>query len=308
MAFFSSGPHALIGLDVSFQTLRVVQLRKIKAIWKVYEMAFKRFTEDIFSDCKITNWQVLGAILNEFVQELNLKGQKVAVHIPAHLVRMQRIKLPKEMRGADIEAEIYAQVQRDLPGRQETLSIDYKVMKTEETESEIFFVAARQGYLSEFIMCVNGAGLQTKIVDVDIFALRRAIFFSLAEENYHREHIVLYVVDDAATLVAFSDETITFLKHWEIYSSPEFLQEFNNHLQICLSTIGPINRLIICAEKHLSSLVEAYLDNRFIIDYPMPFYHGKLLLADAIDESFAIEHSQAFLVALGLSMRECPKW
>ena len=135
----------------------------------------KALPSGIFTEEKITDWQKLNFCLAELVSEHRLNGMAAAISVPSTLVRMQTIHLPAGLSDADVEAEIYLHLQRDLPGMKDELHLDFTVLPQQAGFNDIFFVAIRNEYNSQYIDCVQTAGLKVKIVDVDVLALERSL-------------------------------------------------------------------------------------------------------------------------------------
>lgn len=305
MSFFSFLSPSLIGIDIEPSLLKLIQLKKRRRGWIVEQMVYQALPDDIFVEYKIKDWTKLCMILTDIVQALGLKGSLAAIHLPSHLVRMHSIRLAKSLLAADIEAEIYTHVQKELPGINEGLCIDYTEMAQHEAHSEVFFAAAKEAYLSQYIDCINTAGFITKIVDVDIYALKRSICFAKGFINQSLIQVVLYATADVATLFAFNADDILFHQQWDLVSQ-EFTVSFKNHLQICLAKVNAIDQFVICIGKLYADILLDECFKNLPIYHPKPF--NKLSLGPDVNAAWVMEHAQEFFIALGLAMREVPRW
>lgn len=175
MAFYPFLQPLLLGLDIQAGGIFFVKLKRKGQAYHLERSGKMTIDGSIFSEDRVINWEYLGIQLTDFVLKHGLNGLKTAISVPSSLVRMQVIELPEGLTEAAMEAEIYLQLQRDLPGMRDVLHIDYTVLSRRAGVGEVLFAAVRQGYLSQFIDCVDAAGLRVKKVDVDVLALKRAI-------------------------------------------------------------------------------------------------------------------------------------
>jgi Tfp pilus assembly PilM family ATPase len=248
------------------------------------------------------HWDVVRSYLTEFVMEQRLNGEEVAICLPAHLVRMQRISLPIGLSEAEIAMEIRLLLQRDLPGMKETLCIDFKILSQNKDEIDIFFVAMREEHLLQYVECAEAAGLRVKVVDVDVFAITRAVSGDLPLLRMKERHALVYFIDNSVTLVGFDAEIILFHQYWELTEAEDFSIQLNHYLQLNLSVYPPsgrMNLLIYGVNGNLS-----LSNNESIVIHPIdPF--AKMIWNK--DKKPAIELSY-YLLAYGLAMRQRPLW
>src|SRR3990167_2044328 len=216
MHLFSYFPLSFIGLDISPQGCNMVRIKKNRHHFLIEQVATTSVPPALFAEGKISRWDLLNTLLTEFVQTFGLTGMATAIHLPANLVKMQQMQLPRGLTSAAIETEIDGRLRRDLPGLAETLSIDYiESSSANSPYLDVFFVAARQQYLTQYLDCVNGAGLKVKIVDVDIYALKRCVetAFTLSQEEVQATWLI--TLNSAMLIMSFRQEII-FYQHWNL--------------------------------------------------------------------------------------------
>lgn len=301
----------MVGLDVQTDGIRFIQLKTIKHQFQVKQMAISPLPPGVFVEGKIKQWDILLEVLSELVLQQGIKNQSTIVSLPANLVRMQHIQVPTGLPVSHIEAEIYAQVGRDFPSMTDTLCIDF-IETPHKTVgySNIFFIVARQAYLGQYIHCVNAAGLRVKVVDIDIYAMMRAVSIVLTPMVYPNEaQALVYVMNNVASFIVFNHHDILFYQQWDTLIGLDFYAQLKSQIQIFFSTFAPIiiHRLAVCAAPHdltwLTPAVSTSWDGE--IYYPDPFATMKF---NAIDPVLWDKNKADFMIACGLAMREVPTW
>lgn len=181
MNLFSLHSPSMVGLDIQPHEVRLVQLKKNKHGFLVERVAKNQLPPTVFAEGKINHWEGLGHVLTELISTLGIKGLPAAINLPASLVRMQQLQLPSGLTQRQIHTEIHAQLQRELPGMVDLLAIDYVAFPSDNAAySDVLFAAARQEYIAQLGSCVSAAGLNVKIVDVDIYSLKRIVSYAIA--------------------------------------------------------------------------------------------------------------------------------
>src|SRR5579872_5203766 len=122
---FSRYLPPLIGLDIQPSALRFAQCRQTHQGYRVELTNSVDLPAGVFVDGKIHQWDVIGEALTAWVQKNNMAGVAAAIVLPGNRVRMQRLTLPAGLLQSAIEAEIYAILQKDFPGMNDALYMDY---------------------------------------------------------------------------------------------------------------------------------------------------------------------------------------
>jgi type IV pilus assembly protein PilM len=276
-----------IGLDIQVDAIRLLQLKKSRRQSEILHTAKLSLPQGLFSEGKINDWQLLTSLLAEQVENLGWQNLPTVIGLPAHLVRMQRLSLPAGLSAAEIEADIFLQLQQEMPGLSEPLAIDFSFLSAKEPDVlEVLYTAVREHYLAAYLQCLAVSGLNVKIVDVDCYALKRA----LTSENLP----ILHVKKHDSEFMVFDQHSLIFHQHWSAETSEENLLRLKDYWQIYAATFRehPLKQIILCVEE------VAY------------FAYEKILreLADCEIVSPALAMSCDFAVAFGLAQRELPAW
>ncbi|MFZ2314225.1 MAG: pilus assembly protein PilM [Gammaproteobacteria bacterium] len=263
----------LIGLDIQTDGLRLVERSFTQGIKK---LLYQPLPTQLYQDGRVADWQALGAILAKWVGSLRLSAQKTAFALPASVVRMQQMQLPVGLNASDIKAEITAQLQRDLPGLQEKLAIDFIISKANPSPSytTVFFAATKEAVLMPYVECINAAGLAVSIVDIDLYALKRTVCKTA------QSAMILQLTSVAAQLVIFKNEEVIF---HEQLGSHVLLRQW--------------------LENTLTSVQHLLVSNCHVVGPADLVRHTLKDLIDAEKWQIASSVTQGFEVAVGLTMR-----
>lgn len=306
LSFLSS---SRVGLDIKPHSIRIIQLKKTRRGFSVENYATVELPADTFIEDKINDWDAVHSVLAPLVQTWGIEGAPTVIALPANLVRAKRMTLPAALSAGEIEAEIYAHVQQELPGMPDTLTIDFVVAAEKNSgTAEVFVTMTREVYLSQYIHCVTEAGLQIKIVDVDIYALTRSVAYALQLPMQHDQVIALCQLESTTIdLCVFSSQEIIFHQQWEMTSQLDLCTQLKRGMQLCFAAYPhlKIHELALCSDDDAIS--------RFVMEewqlspvYPNPF--ARMALATQIDTEHFTSMTPYLLTACGLAMRELPRW
>jgi Tfp pilus assembly PilM family ATPase len=333
---FSSPP--LIGLDIQPGELRLIQMRKTRKTFVVEDASIIKLPETVFVDGKIKQWQELSLALRAGVEELACMNMAAAFSLPANLTRMQCLQVPVGISHAAIEEEIKVQVERDLPGLRDSLYIDFCISPSALAGyTNVFFVVTRQEYVSQYVDCLNATGLKVKIVDVDIFALKRILHFSsvkslIMKSNKHllinqavnqevnqivnqaikQEEITILICDinHILYLIVFTDYQIVFHQQWQAKKELELITKLKNQITTFLSESSSykISKLRVYADDLLIAEIKNEANANWSCEVDSLNDFSFIAWSQAVKEKIALKHRPSFLLACGAAMREVPKW
>ncbi|VVC76661.1 hypothetical protein AQUSIP_19850 [Aquicella siphonis] len=308
--FFTSPP--LIGIDIQSSAIRIAQLKKIAGGYLVEQAGAADLPEGVMTDDRVRDWSCITEVLSKLVHTYGLRGLAAAVSLPVSLVRMQYVALPCGMPQAAIESEIHAQVQKDFPGMRDALCVDFKIgPESSAGDPDVFFVAARREYVTQYMNAVNAAGLNLKIVDIDIHALERVLDMAAYGPGLNREaHAIVYVIREAVSLLIFWNDEILFHQHWARAEADENLAQLSSRIHLFHAAFpGKSISVLGCysPDGHLESRLCALQEKwKPQVRCLKPF--SRLLPGASLNEKWDQEYMTEFFVACGSAMREIPPW
>lgn len=298
---------SLVGLDIQPHAIRLVQLRKTNKSFLVEQADSVKMPDEAFSDGKIRNWDAIHLHVSALVKKMALTGMVTAINLPANQVRMQHMQVPYGLSDAAIAQEIKMQLEKDFPGLSDSLNIDFNVVTPKYAGySEVMFVVTREEYVSQYVACINAAGLKVKVVDVDVYALKRLFNFSSPKNNPEEIRAIICHINHGASLIIFAANEIIFHHQWHAETAIEFLAQLKSQIQIFLAAYRDknIRRLAIYSDdKSVTNIIrEADLFQDIEIEYPDP------LASLTLNQKVNSENIADFFLACGSAMREVPRW
>ncbi len=296
-------------MDVQPGEVRLVHLKRCKSNCTIEYAANRSLSEDVFGEGKIKSWDELQFVLIDMVQEGNLRGMAAAISLPANMVHMQHVEVPFNLPERQIPAEIVAQVQREFPGMTEELSADFILREPESKEyANLFYAAARKEYLMHYARCINSAGLQLKIADVDIYALQRIVVFNDTQTDKNTDAIIYLAANQILFILHQSDE-LFFHQRWNIPGN-DFSAEIKHKIQLFLAGLKQLNvdQIILCSDDARLINVADYLKQAWKVPVRILNAMSKFEYTFEDIATCVSEDSSQYLLAAGLSLYKVPVW
>jgi type IV pilus assembly protein PilM len=121
--------------------------------------------------------EAVGEAIRRAVKRSGAKSHEAAIAISGDAAITKVIQMPRGLRDAELEAQVEMQADQYIPFPMDEVSYDYEVIGPSEKDAEsidVLLVASRTDNVAQRRSAVVAAGLTTRIVDVEAFALENA--------------------------------------------------------------------------------------------------------------------------------------
>jgi type IV pilus assembly protein PilM len=125
----------------------------------------------------IVDADAVGQAIARAVRRAGVRTKDVAVAISGDAAITKVIQMPRNLNDTDLEAQVEMQADQYIPFPMDEVSYDFEVLGASEKDSEsmdVLLVASRSENVDQRRAAISAAGLNTRIVDVEAFALENA--------------------------------------------------------------------------------------------------------------------------------------
>src|ERR1700690_729978 len=125
----------------------------------------------------IVDPEAIGEAIRRAVKRSGAKATEVAIAISGDAAITKVIQMPRGLRDSELEAQVEMQADQYIPFPMDEVSYDFEGLGQSEKDAEsvdVLLVASRTDNVAQRRSAVLAAGLSTRIVDVEAFALENA--------------------------------------------------------------------------------------------------------------------------------------
>lgn len=177
---------------------------------------FVRHVDGLFSGGKVVNWQAFTQQLKSISDDYRLCGRPVSTCLSVTQTQLKALQVPALFSKQEAESEIMLQFMRGVSGQKYRLAVDFiDSGQLVDEYKKLYCVAAKEDYVRQYQHCFMNAGMKLDIVDIDVFALIRAVKFVGAEYLHGEQFCLLYVDGSSALLAGCGQEGLLFHEYWE---------------------------------------------------------------------------------------------
>lgn len=303
-------PTKWVGLDIKPQALRLIAARRIKDKLLIENVIYAPFQTDIYLGEKyIKRFDVLANLLAEQVQDQGLQGLPAIVYISAELVHMAHIELPIDLSIEALKTEIHHYLADDFIEQKDDITFDFSVLAHHDPQMvNVHFVVTRQSYIKQLTECIKMAELNLKVIDVDIYCLKRILPIH-ADSQRHLINACIYIHAGLMMIIFCNATEIIFNQHGAITTTAAGIALIEQAINCGLNSIKPYaiaNWYICCNENYQQFILEAALLESEIINW-INLQDIFTLTANADRQCFSKDEA-GFALACGALRRSIPSW
>lgn len=160
---------ASVGLSVHDDEIRLIKLKSTQQDIKIEDIGIEPLPAGAFAD---------GNRIKRLVNQTHTQHCPTAIALPHSEVIHKHIALPAGLTHWERSLEIAENLSHYFPGMQSELHYDHvRLGALNENQDDILLVAAKLAQINEHVSAAEQAGLVVKMVDVDIYALARAVLY-----------------------------------------------------------------------------------------------------------------------------------
>jgi Tfp pilus assembly PilM family ATPase len=306
MNFFQQfNVSTLAGLTLRQDRMSMIKVSHSQQKIKIEAFAVTNATEEWFVDGKINQKQNMLRAIRHLAKSANAEHCYVAIGLPVSQVIQKRIRLTAGLNDAEREADIIANLAHHLPGLNEALSFDYSCLAQYEREDEFLLVAARRELINTYNSIAIQANLKPRIIDIDIYALARTaalmqksgVFLDL--DILHGQLVLL----EKGEVLAIQQILINV-------DEDELIKQLKRGLQLFCSTLqcSQIEKILLTGKKEYFSKLNEVLSQKMGIELIKDSVFQFFDISEQINKEKLYEQEPELLAALGLTLREFPRW
>ena len=197
----------LLGLDITTSSVKLIELSQSGKRFRVESYAAEPTPPSSVNEKAIVDAKAVGEAIRRAVKRSGAKATDVAVAISGDAAITKIIQMPSSLSERDLEGQVEIQADQYIPFPMEEVAYDFEVLGASDKDSDsndVLLVASRTENVDQRRTAVSAAGLSTRVVDVEAFALENACKLMTHQMPDGGIDRVVAVVDFGASTTTFS--------------------------------------------------------------------------------------------------------
>ena len=184
MSWFDRGNSAVLGIDISTAAVKLLELSRSGARYKVESYSVAPLPQDAVVDKNIANVDVIADAIKKAVKQSGTRTKQACVAVAGSSVMTKVITVPGSLAEDEMEEQILVEADQYVPYSLDEVNLDFEVQGVSEDNPEmvnVLLAASRRENVEDRVEVLDKAGLKAMIVDVEAFSMENA-FTLLADQ------------------------------------------------------------------------------------------------------------------------------
>lgn len=177
-SLFRRQPAALVGLDISSSSVKLVELSGEPSGQLVLERcAMEPLERGWVTDGNIEKFDEVAEAVRRVIKKSGTRTKNVALALPASSVITRKIVLPAGLSEQELEVQVESEANQYIPFSLEEVSLDFCVVGPTANSAgdvDVLIAASRKDKVQDRQGVAEAAGLKPVILDVESYASRLA--------------------------------------------------------------------------------------------------------------------------------------
>ncbi len=177
-SLFNRSKPALLGLDISSSSVKLVELSRDKSGNLVLDRcAIEPLERGWITDGNVEKFDEVAEAVRRLVKKSGTRTKNVVLALPASAVITKKIILPGGLSESELELQVESEANQYIPFSLDEVSLDFCVVGPSSTslgDVEVLIAASRREKVQDRQGLAEAAGLKPIVVDVESYASRLA--------------------------------------------------------------------------------------------------------------------------------------
>lgn len=229
----------LVGLDIGADSLKLLKINTVGNQYRVENFAIAPLPPGAIVKDEIKEPITIGTILKTMFRQSGLNIKNVALAIPRSSTIIKNITVDKRLSPEEIESRAWIEANRLFPDLVGDIYLDFAVAgpnPQDGSQIEIVLVACRKDQIKPYFEVLKQSGLVAKIMDVNCYALERALPLALPQASPLKTVALLNLNFTLSSLIVVQDGTLIHA-HDQSFDGQRLITQIHDFLQKAGTTI-----------------------------------------------------------------------
>ena len=174
---FSRSQKSILGLDITTSSVKLVELSQSGRQYRVESYAAEPTPPNAINEKAIVDAEAVGEAVRRAVKRSGTRSKDAAVAISGDAAITKVIQMPANISAQEMEGQVELQADQYIPFPMEEVSFDFEIVGPSERDpdmQDVLLVATRSENVEQRQAAVAAAGLISRVVDVEAFAVENA--------------------------------------------------------------------------------------------------------------------------------------
>lgn len=243
LGLFSKKSVQVLGLDISSTSVKLLELSKRGDGYRVESYAVEPLPPNAVADTSIQEAAAVGEAIQGVMERSKTKLKHAAVAVAGSAVITKVIELDAGLNEFEMENQINVEADQYIPYPLDEVALDFSVIGPSESNPgrvEVLLAACRRETVESREDAVADGGASCHIVDVEAYAMERAVSLLGGQLVDSADDQLVAVVDVGATMTTLSilHDGVTIYTREQLFGGKQLTEEIQRRYGLSQEEAG----------------------------------------------------------------------
>lgn len=288
-SLLGGGSQAMIGLDISSSSVKLLELAKKGDKYQVEAYAIELLPPNAVNDKQITDPKAVGEVIARAVNRSGSRAKHAAIAVAGASVISKIVQMPANLSEQDMEAQIKAEADQYIPYPIDEVNLDFQIVgKSDRGEMvDVLLAACRKEQVEQRCAAIEIAGLKPMVVDIESYAMENACEFLRHQMPEGGKDKTIAVVDIGAsnTSVLILHDLKTVYTRDQAFGGKQLTEDIMRHYGMSYEEALRANRTGNLPETYNEEVLSHFLaDMAQQVDRSLQFFFSAATQYTSVDQ------------------------
>ena len=240
--FGTAKASQVLGIDISSTTVKLLELSREGDRYRVESYAVAPLPPQAVVEKNVNQVETVGTLISDLVVRSKTRAKQAVAAVSGSAVIIKTIAMPAGLSEEDLEAQLTVEADQYIPYPLEEVALDFEELGPvpgREDQVNILLAACRQENIESRVDALEVAGLTPAIMDVEVFAMERALALLQTQMPASGPQTIAMVDIGASmtTLSVFADGESVYTRE-QLFGGKQLTDEIMNRYDLSFEEAG----------------------------------------------------------------------
>ena len=260
--FGAAKTSQVLGIDISSTTVKLLELSQSGDRYRVESYAVAPLPPEAVVEKNVNQVETVGGLIRELVSRSKTRAQQTVVAVAGSAVIIKTIPMPAGLSEEDLEAQLTVEADQYIPYPLEEVALDFEELGPvvgRDDQVNVLLAACRQETIESRVDAIEVAGLTPAIMDVEVFAMERALALLKTQMPMANPETIAMVDIGASmtTLSVYADGESVYTRE-QLFGGKQLTDEIMNRYDLSFEEAGLAKKQGGLPEDYESEVLEPF--------------------------------------------------
>ncbi len=260
---------ALLGIDISSTSVKVVELSQTDSGYRVESLAVEPLPANAVAEKNIQDVEAVGESLIKALKKSGAKCKSTALAVPGSSVITKIITMPASLSDSEMETQIELEADQYIPYPLEEINLDFQVLGETEANPDtvdVLLAASRSENVEMRTAVAEIAGLTARLVDVEAYTIEKATsLLPIPTRNPDEDAppFIIAVLDIGATMTSLNviENGELIYTREQAFGGKQLTEEIMRRYGLAYEEAGRLKKVGGLPDNYIPEVLEPFKEN-----------------------------------------------